>query len=128
MTFLISRYAPPINNANADTSPIVPEINPRNALVRFVLPSEESCTRGVAPDTPSTEKSLISDVKEINRKHLAPRAGFMKFCPIPPKNCFTKIIAKTLPNTGIHSGISGGIFMPIKSPVTSALPSVTVTF
>ena len=34
--------------------------------------------------------ALNLPVKEIRRKHLAPSAGFMKFCPNPPKSCFTK--------------------------------------
>src|SRR5699024_12486631 len=41
---------------------------------------------------------------EINKKHLAASAGFIKFCPKPPNNCFTNKIAKTLPIIGIHHG------------------------
>ena len=87
---------------------------------------------GVAPDTASatvrkvlsgTVKSHIFPAKEISRKHLAPRAGFIKFSPRPPNSIFTIIIAKAEPRIGIHHGTPTGRFMPSKSPVTTALKS-----
>lgn len=83
-----------------------------------------------------TEK-LKKELAEANDKYLRlmaeydnfrSRAGFIKFCPRPPKSCFTTIIAKILPSTGIQSGIPAGIFRPIRSPVTTALKSFTVFF
>ena len=55
------------------------------------------------------------------RKHLAPSAGFIKFCPRPPKSCFTIKIPNTLPSAPIHHGAVGGILSPRSSPVTTAL-------
>ena len=40
------------------------------------------------------------------RKHLAPSAGFMKFCPSPPNRHFTTTIANTPPITASHHGRS----------------------
>ena len=70
------------------------------------------------------------EVKEISRKHLAPSAGFIKFCPMPPKSIFTTRIAKIPPTTQIHQGAIGGRFRDNKSPVTMAekSPMVTVFF
>ena len=87
--------------------------------------------RGVAPDILSKpsfaeEKLFINPAKEIKRKHLAARAGFIKFCPSPPYSCFTTIIAKIPPRNGIHTGISGGMLRARIIPVTTALPSLTV--
>ena len=127
--------------AITDVSPMVPWILPK---IRFLTGTEEPATkpwsrraaRGVAPVTPSTaplklsdtEKSVILPAKEIIRKQRAARAGFIKFWPRPPKSCFTTIIAKILPSTGIQSGIPAGMFRPIRSPVTTALKSFTVFF
>ena len=46
-------------------------------------------------------KKEILPVNEITRKHLAANAGFIKFCPIPPKSCLTTKIANTLPKIGM---------------------------
>ncbi len=53
--------------------------------------------RGVAPENVSVTKFVIGPVNAIRRKHLAASAGFIKFCPRPPNNCFTIIIANTHP-------------------------------
>ena len=50
----------------------------------------------------------ILPVKEINKKHLAAKAGFIKFCPKPPYSCLTTIIAKTPPIIGSHKGTVDG--------------------
>ena len=44
-------------------------------------------------------KLVMSAGKEIMRKHLPPRAGFIKFWPSPPKICLTMMIANILPST-----------------------------
>ena len=72
--------------------------------------------------------NFIREVKEIIRKHLAPNAGFMKFCPSPPKSCLTTIIANTHPTISKPTFNVDGIFNAIRRPVTAALKSVTVTF
>ena len=64
----------------------------------------------------------------MSRKHLAPRAGFIKFCPSPPKSIFTTKMAKTPPITPIHQGAVEGRFKAKRSPVTTAEKSPTVTF
>ncbi len=66
--------------------------------------------------------------KEISRKHLAASAGFMKFCPRPPKSIFTTRMAKTPPSAAIHRGMVTGRFRANSSPVTTADRSVTVSF
>ncbi len=60
------------------------------------------------------------DEKEINRKHLAASAGFMKFCPRPPNSIFTTRMANTPPTTPIHQGADAGRFSASSSPVTTA--------
>ena len=82
---------------------------------------------GVAPEYVSVTKLVIGPVNAIRRKHLAARAGFMKFCPIPPKSCFTTIIANIQPTISYPTFNVEGIFIAIKSPVTAALKSETVT-
>ena len=63
----------------------------------------------------------------MRRKHLAPSAGFIKFCPSPPKTCFTIKMANTLPSTHIHHGASAGRFSAKSKPVNAALKSPMVT-
>ena len=84
------------------------------------------CARGVAPVTPSYVKEVICPAKDTIKKHLAPSAGFIKFCPRPPNNCFTIMIANTLPMIAIQIGNVDERFNASKSPVTAALPSLTV--
>ena len=94
MTFLKTRYAAPIRRAITLTSPMVPGMFPIRSETRSTSPPALRYARGVAPETPSTtfvaqgiastEKSVMGFAKEIRRKHLAARAGFMKFCPSPP--------------------------------------------
>ena len=120
------RYNAPTSIATVDVSPITPAVVPRNILRTFTLSPLLSNARGVAPVTPSYVKLVILPANDISRKHLAASAGFMKFCPRPPKSCLTTIIAKTLPNITIQRGIVCGIFIPSKSPVTTALRSPTV--
>ena len=52
----------------------------------------------------------------------------MKFCPSPPKSCFTIRMPNTLPNAPIHHGADAGILSPSSKPVTTALKSLIVTF
>ncbi len=111
-----------------DTSPIVPPVKPRNISVMFTGFPAFNSANGVAPVMPSTEKVLIVPANEINKKHLAASAGFIKFCPKPPNSCFTNKIANILPIIGIHHGTSGERFNANNKPVTNALPSVIVTF
>ena len=64
---------------------MVPGIVPLNISRRFMAltPFALSSASGVAVVTPSYVKLVICPANEISRKHLAPRAGFMKFCPRP---------------------------------------------
>ncbi len=84
ITFFTSRYAAPMSRATTDTSPMVPGIFPTNMAATSTVPPFFKAERGVAPDTPSSLKADIWLAKEIRRKHLAARAGFIKFCPKPP--------------------------------------------
>ena len=53
-------------------------------------------------------------------------AGLTKFCPIPPKSCFTTTIATTEPIAACHSGMDTGRLNASRSPVTTALRSPRV--
>ena len=130
------RMIAPITIAITDVSPMVPAIFPISMSMLFT-PSSAAfpasilariVASGVAPDTPSYTKLVILPVKEIRRKHLAPSAGFMKFCPNPPKSCFTTRIANTLPMIPIQIGVVGGRLSASRSPVTAALKSLIVIF
>ncbi len=68
------------------------------------------------------------DVNASSKKHLAPSAGFIKFCPRPPNTILTTTIAKNPPTTPIHQGALGGRFNANNSPVTTAEKSVIVFF
>ena len=125
-----------MSRAIAEVSPMVPGILPRKRSPKGYACPALRVMSGVAEDTastvlpsapPFTVKSVICEEKEISRKHLAPRAGFIKFCPMPPKSCFTTMIPNTDPSTGTNIGTSGGMFMPIRSPVTAADISCTVS-
>ena len=84
--------------------------------------------RGVAEEissaelfnTQGVENLDIKEEKEKNTKTLPAIAGLAQLHPSPPKVHFTIKIAKTDARTGIKRGIAGGIFIPIKSPVTRA--------
>ena len=69
----------------------------------------------------------MMEAKEIRRKHLAPSAGFIKFCPRPPNSIFTTRMANTPPITPIHQGTLTGRFRARRSPVTTAEKSQMVT-
>ena len=45
----------------------------------------------------------VIDVNEMSKKHLAASAGFMKFCPSPPKSILTTTIANIPPRIPIQS-------------------------
>ena len=62
------------------------------------------------------------------KKHLAPKAGFIKFCPRPPNNCFTIIMANAPPSAAFQYGKVHGRFNARIIPVTTALKSYIVIF
>ena len=78
------------------------------------MSSAESSERGVADATASYLQSVgcvkfvIADANDTSITILAVIAGFAKFCPIPPKSCFTITIATNEPTMHIHSGIDTG--------------------
>ena len=120
------RYMPPAINASAHVSPIVPAVVPRNMAFTSTLSPALRLASGVAVVTASYVNVVIFPVNDINRKHLAPNAGFMKFCPKPPKTCFTTMIAKKLPITGSQNGTSAGRFNASNNPVNAADRSMIV--
>ena len=110
-----------------EVSPIVPLVLPISIANESTDSPAFRFARGVGPVTPSYTKFVIFPAKQIRRKQRAPRAGFMKFCPSPPKSCFTTMIAKKAPTTPIHHGSVGGRFSARSNPVTTALKSLIVT-
>ena len=118
----------PIRIAITEVSPMVPAVFPRNISRTCTDSPAFKAARGVALETPSQVKSVILPAKEIRRKHLPARAGFIKFCPRPPKSCLTKRIANTFPMTGSQRGTVEGRFSPRRRPVTAALKSPMVIF
>ena len=54
------------------------------------------------------------------RTILPTKAGLTKFCPMPPKNCFTTIIATASPIMTIQRGIVDGRLNASNMPVTIA--------
>ena len=87
-------------NASAQVSPIAPPHFPKNrSILDGRVPSAPlKIANGVAEETVSifgNTLAVIAVLKEINRKILAVIAGLAKFCPIPPKNDFTTMMAKT---------------------------------
>ena len=99
-----------------------------NIFCKLTSPPAFKTASGVAEVTPSYTNVVIGLVKERRRKHLAARAGFIKFCPKPPNNCLTTIIANTEPKTPIHTGNVGGRLSASKSPVSAAEKSPIVDF
>ena len=57
---------------------------------------------------------------EMNRKILAVIAGLLKFLPIPPKSCFTTMIAKAHPMIACQIGKVEGTLKAIRRPVSAA--------
>ena len=84
ITFLTVKYIAPIKSAIAEVSPIVPAVFPINILIKSKLSPFFKIASGVDEVIPSNTKFVILPVKEINKKHLAANAGFIKFCPNPP--------------------------------------------
>ena len=66
--------------------------------------------------------------KEISRKARPARAGFIKFCPSPPKKHLVTRMAKTPPRIGAYSGMDGGMTRASRRPVTTAEQSVREFF
>ena len=128
LTFLTIKYIAPIKSAIEEVSPIVPAVFPINILIKSKLSPFFKIASGVDEVIPSNTKFVILPVKEINKKHLAANAGFIKFCPSPPNSCFTIKIAKILPRIGSHHGTEAGRFKASSNPVTAALQSEIVTF
>ena len=79
ITLRIIRYKPPTNRQIADVSPIVPAILPINISNTSTVPPLFNIASGVAVVTPSYVNVVIFPANDINRKHLAPSAGFIKF-------------------------------------------------
>ena len=99
---------------------------PMNIDRTSTSPPAFSTARGVADETPSYIKLVICPANEMSRKHLAASAGFIKFCPSPPKSCFTTIIPKRQPRMTSPTGIVDGMLSAMRSPVTTALRSAIV--
>ncbi len=108
------------------TSPMVPGIFPFAIATISTASPFLRRLKGVAEDTPSTVKFVMMEENEISKKHLAPRAGFIKFWPRPPNNIFTTTIAKKAPTTPIHQGADTGKLRAKRSPVTIAEKSPRV--
>ena len=79
-----------------------------------------------APPTTGEVKFVITEAKETSSTMRAVMAGFAKFCPTPPKNCFTTTIATKAPITQIHSGVFTGRLNASSMPVITAVRSPTV--
>ena len=73
-----------------------------------------------------TAQLVIVPENAVIRIILAVAAGLAKFCPIPPKSCFTTTIAITLPSAACQSGIVTGRLSAKIMPVTTAERSSTV--
>ncbi len=88
--------------------------------------------RGVEELTASAVLGHINAVpvilvgQEASKNALAANAGFIKFCPIPPKTCFTMMMAKAAPTTASHHGAVTGKLKASRIPVTTALQSLIV--
>mgnify|MGYP003321456502 CR=1 FL=1 len=68
-------------------------------------------------------KSITQAANETNKNTRPPKAGFMKFCPNPPKDIFTTPIANRAPMKTTHQGVVTGRFIASRSPVTTAADS-----
>ena len=55
-----------------------------------------------------------------NRNARAASAGFIKFCPMPPKSCLTTMIAKKSPMMSVQYGMVTGHTNASSNPVTTA--------
>ena len=87
-----------------------------------VTHGSKRCYAGIHFNTVLCDAKLCHISSKCNqRKHLAPSAGFMKFCPSPPNRHFTTTIANTPPITASHHGRVAGRFNARSSPVTTAL-------
>ena len=122
------RSTAPRTIATILVSPIVPAVLPIIMLYTLTLSPALREARGVAPEYASHVKSVIRLGKDINRKHLAASAGFIKFCPNPPNIILTTIMAKAPPMIPIQSGADTGRLSARRSPVTTADISPTVIF
>ena len=87
-------------------SPIVPDVRPITISSTFTLSPAFNAAKGVAPVYASQVKSVMITGNEIKRKHLAAKAGFIKFFPNPPYKHFAIKIAKAEPIITIHKGIA----------------------
>ncbi len=118
----------PIRIAITEVSPIVPAVFPISICIVSTASPFRIAASGVGPVYASIAKFVISAAKAIKRKHLAPSAGFIKFCPSPPNIIFTITMANTPPSAASHQGSAAGRFNANKSPVTTALKSLIVLF
>ena len=69
---------------------------------------------------------VMYPAKETMRNIRAVTAGFAKFCPRPPKSCFTITMAMKLPSPAIQNGTVTGRLSARITPVTAALRSPMV--
>ena len=118
----------PIKIATAEVSPMVPAVLPISRSIVFTASPLRIAASGVAPEYASMAKFVMSAANAISKKHRAPSAGFMKFCPKPPNIIFTMTIANTPPITASHQGSVAGRFKARRRPVTTALKSFIVLF
>ena len=140
ITRLITKYAAPIKIARAEVSPRHPPTLPKNisiyeGSVASAVPFKMA--RGVASDTISGEiknpvsKGAVHFViitgHDASKNARPTSAGFIKLCPVPPKNCFAIMIETKAPIRQIHHGAETGRLNASKSPVTAAVPSEIVT-
>ena len=72
-------------------------------------------TASTAPPIPAIQlppcgatQAVISVAQEASKIARAASAGFMKFCPMPPKNCLTRMIAMAEPIAASHHGADAG--------------------
>lgn len=136
ITPLATKYAPPKISAKADVSPKQPPVFPKNiSKIRGSSPPDASfkMDSGVAEETTSTGINnpvvngrvhlVIITGHEASKNALPAKAGFIKLCPVPPKNCFAIIIATNEPIRHIHHGAETGKLKARIIPVTAAVPS-----
>ena len=85
-----------------------PGTSPRNSCVSEYSPY--CATRGVADVTASVAKAALDIrlVQEASSTARAASAGFMKFCPRPPKSCLMITMAMPVAITGAQSGMVTG--------------------
>ncbi|MBA7674910.1 hypothetical protein ES703_83135 [subsurface metagenome] len=78
-----------------------------------------------APKPVGDTHVVIFTEKQAARKALPPSAGLNMLWPRPPKASLTMAMENTEPTAAIHRGIVGGRINARRSPVTTALPSIT---